>query len=276
MEARRLAQLPAPQYPTRSEVTSEPALLEKAMPAAWRRDELFAAVAAFAVAANTACSPTSPGSAASPATPPASASPASASPAATASPASAAEGGKAIVAPVTSHGEGFATTGCDVVAPPVFLSEDEAIKVIKDEAAKRGLMLTAVPKPIVGVGVTRPTNKADDYSPREMKPFVPDLADEQHGIALEFVSEHDEFQYRAPEAPQGLLPSLIYRYQTKTGAQALSERVAAKASQKVFFGALYDPAGATRDTERKKTANRELLRLQVVDFLDWLKAQGAL
>jgi len=42
------------------------------------------------------------------------------------------------VAPVFAHGEGRGATGCIVMSPPVFLSEDEAIKIILDKLRAEG------------------------------------------------------------------------------------------------------------------------------------------
>ncbi|HBO43451.1 MAG TPA: hypothetical protein DD670_05880, partial [Planctomycetaceae bacterium] len=47
-----------------------------------------------------------------------------------------------VVAPVFEHGEGSGSTGCIVMTPPVFLSEEEAMQIIKDELAKHGIALS--------------------------------------------------------------------------------------------------------------------------------------
>ena len=42
----------------------------------------------------------------------------------------------AIVAPIFQHGEGRGATGCIVMSPPVFLSEEEALLVVREELGK--------------------------------------------------------------------------------------------------------------------------------------------
>ena len=54
--------------------------------------------------------------------------------------------GKITVAPIFKHGEGRGATGCIVVSPPVFLSEEEALQIVKEELAKHGVQLAAGPR----------------------------------------------------------------------------------------------------------------------------------
>lgn len=51
-------------------------------------------------------------------------------------------GAKAVVAPIFEHGEGRGATGCVVVNPPVFLSEQDAMQVIREELPKSGVSLS--------------------------------------------------------------------------------------------------------------------------------------
>jgi hypothetical protein len=53
----------------------------------------------------------------------------------------ASEDGKTVVAPIFKHGDGRGTTGCMVITPPVFLSEEEALQIVKEELAKNGVQL---------------------------------------------------------------------------------------------------------------------------------------
>ncbi len=57
----------------------------------------------------------------------------------------AAEGERVSVAPIFEHGEGRGATGCVVISPPVFLSEEEALQIVKEELAKHGVKLAAGP-----------------------------------------------------------------------------------------------------------------------------------
>ena len=53
------------------------------------------------------------------------------------------EEGKITVAPIFKHGEGRGATGCVVVSPPVFLSEEEGMQILREELAKHGIQLKA-------------------------------------------------------------------------------------------------------------------------------------
>ena len=46
------------------------------------------------------------------------------------------EGGAIAVAPIFEHGEGRLATGCIVITPPVFLSEEEGMQILREEFAK--------------------------------------------------------------------------------------------------------------------------------------------
>jgi hypothetical protein len=52
------------------------------------------------------------------------------------------------VAPVFVHGDGRGVFGCVVVAPPVILSEDDALQIIKAELAKHNLILDSTDQSI--------------------------------------------------------------------------------------------------------------------------------
>jgi hypothetical protein len=49
------------------------------------------------------------------------------------------EEGKITVAPIFKHGEGRGATGCVVMTPPVFLSEEEGMQILREELAKHGI-----------------------------------------------------------------------------------------------------------------------------------------
>ena len=57
----------------------------------------------------------------------------------------------AIVAPIFQHGEGRGATGCIVMSPPVFLSEEEALQVIREEMAAKGVQLGTNQTTVAGI-----------------------------------------------------------------------------------------------------------------------------
>ncbi len=115
MKPKRVKRHRKPGYPTRPEVVSDPELLRRNLPPGWRsKPEMAGSITSF-LAANSAVQG--------------------------ADKKGALPEKAAIVAPIFEHGEGRGAIGCVVVAPPVFLSEEEAWQVIEEELAKRGVTL---------------------------------------------------------------------------------------------------------------------------------------
>jgi len=273
MEPSPLRLLAAPKYPTRGEVLATPELLQKASPTSWHRDELLVAVAAAAVLSQSACVREAPGQQRD---------------------AGQGEGqapralrAQTKVAPVFEYGQGYAAVGCMAVAPPASLSEEQALKVIRDEASKRDLALERL--------------LSRDFDPNSAPaaslagfsgPLVPDLVDSERGIALEFVDRLDAVRYSG-ETRFGSGGTISM----KKGAENISRYVREHGTTGRYFVAFYDPAtrvplnmpvwSATDMSPLRRprleeamapyrALSEEDLRAQVKDFLDWLQAQGAL
>jgi hypothetical protein len=192
----------------------------------------------------------------------------------------------AVVAPIFQHGEGRGASGCVVVAPPVFLSEEEALQVIREELARVRISLSQNKVPIPGVEVPA---LADESTPVRQppastnQPLRIDAVDAAHGIAVEFVSADDAL------AMQGPSMSSVQGYDTHRAAETLAKTVRERGRSKLYFGILYDPIGEVdyrdlnsqgrswEDASREaKDQSRKLLREQVQDFVQWLRSQGAL
>ncbi len=141
------------------------------------------------------------------------------------------------------------------VAMPVFLSEDDALQIIADEAKTAGLTITpagqrlTLPNPIpVRAGTAAPIT------------LEVDGGDGAHAVMVEFVSRED---YAAWQGPASTTPTL------RDAAVALSGKLAAARSVGAY-GIFYD---ATDDDAH---AGRVALRQQVRDFLMWLRAEGVI
>ncbi len=115
-----LRRLPPPRYPTWDLVREDPALLAREVPARWQRRS--AVVAALTAAALGTASAARQG-------------PSANRPAAV----------------VFEHGEGKGSYGCVSVAPPAFLSEEEARQVVVSELSAAGVKLAAGDKQIPDV-----------------------------------------------------------------------------------------------------------------------------
>lgn len=272
MNCKPVKRFRAPAYPTRLQAMSDHRLLKNNLPPSWKRNpEVAGAFAVFLAANLVGCS----GDQGTSLSPPA-----------------------AMVAPVFQHGEGRGVTGCVMVSPPVFLSEEEAIQVIREEMAEAGLdmSLTDVEVPEVEVyrqqAYTRTVLGRDIHSiariPGTERPLQFDLKDPNRNIAVEFVSTQDYFYLGGVE--YGLS---IQGFDLVGSATRLAEKVS-RSESNTRVGVFYDPVsevvpdedpGETREERMKSweeaheaaiAESREQLRMQVGEFIDWLKAQGAI
>lgn len=195
------------------------------------------------------------------------------------------------VAPIFEYGDGRGSFGCDSVAPPAFLSEEEAYQVICDEAKKRGINFeksNEVLKDIqIPVTYTFIEYKPNPDNPDEYIPVYPsktkengnlelDGYDESKKIAFEFVSVDD---YRGWQGKSGIMSS-VESYHVLDAAKTLREGIAEKENGK-YIGVFYDPIASvdftqSKASEKRKEASKELLRQQVADFIEWLKAMNVI
>lgn len=248
----------SPGYPTRLEINADPTLLRERLPSAWAGHPELATAAALALTFTLAgChTPSSVVAADSKACP---------------------AGGPAIIAPLFEHGDGFAATGCIIVNPPAYFTEDEAWLIIDAELAKHGINLTEKEYAIPGVEI--PLYRSEDLAARKdgdplpppvsVAPLNADRADPQHRIALEFVSAEnppEKAAFHFADEFGGTIGSISF----SGGAEAMRSEVGNSATEKVFFAALYDPLASSN------AKSRRLLRQQVRDFIQWLEAQGAI
>ena len=186
------------------------------------------------------------------------------------------------VAPVFAHGEGRGATGCIVLAPPVFLSEEEALQVIREELARVGIKLDeGMSLPEVTVEYEDPyaiqMRSGDNWlgEPVPIVSFPADLAavDRRQRVGVAMVTQddchrfHDEFTF-----------SSVSAFDTKGVAQAIADALHKQAKQDLCIGVFYDPL-EKRDFSRDHNAAREKSRASSPsgqDFLAWLqKSKGA-
>lgn len=212
-----------PPYPTRLEALSDPELLRRNLPPGWRSIPGMAGSIALFLAANSLAKGGEPGAP----TP---------------------GGSAAIVAPIFEHGEGRGATGCMVVAPPVFLSEEEAWQVIDEEMARHGVKLSQKAVPLKGVQIPRRfqtlhilENGKGEWRVSDVdgsaKPFLADRENPQKRLALEFLSEKDYFSKAG--APSSM--STVQSYDFRGTAKRLAEDIRKQGQEKVYLGIIYDP-----------------------------------
>jgi len=287
MDAKPVRRYRKPAYPTRLEVLADADLLLRHVPGGWRKS-------AVTMAALTACLGTSScvhergdkaGTLAKP----------------------------AVVAPIFKHGDGRGAIGCVAVTPPAFLSEEEALVIIREELAKVGM--TAMERDVLLPGVVlgqvfvdlkgtfgelpkemntvvTPEMRKRGYEgievPKTRKTLKVDVVYKESRVAVEYLSGDDY-------APLGGLqwPGTAREYDFIELARRIAKTVR-KEGKGVRLGVFYDPmTGIGRPIswnddedeyahlpdlteEQARNVSREKLRLQVKDFVDWLKGQGVI
>jgi hypothetical protein len=192
------------------------------------------------------------------------------------------------VAPIFEHGDGRGSFGCDAVAPPVFLAEDEARQVIVEEMKTAGVTMTPDGETLPEVALPVTLFHIEREPTTKVGPLVLDGIDAQRRMGYEYVSEADYLSWQATDAEHGLIETYDYIGAAKTLRSSIE---AAKPSG--AYGVFYDPMPnyfaveerMTRETAEGQTTNyiragndlaREELRAQVKDFIAWLKTEGVI
>ena len=236
-----------PRYPTCLEIATRPALLHRHQPPAWRKwPELTGAAGLFLLAdtARLAAADSSPKGGHNPAQ----------------------TNAVAIVAPIFEHGEGRGADGCVVMTPPVFLSEEAALQVIREELAAKGVTLGTNQTAMTGVtvergilsapanpsGVTNRTKLAGYTFEIKKEPFKADVADPQKKVFVEFLCERDAWRWDQERGKEegNLRISTIRSYDLPKTAAYVARRVKQQATDKVYFGTFYDPIAGTMDMQK--------------------------
>ena len=190
------------------------------------------------------------------------------------------------VAPLFEHGEGIGTIACVAVAILHFLSEADALQIITDELAKKGI--SAVKSERVVENLKLPivdsfgTLFADKPEPVELTGSVTlDLELEGTNLAVEYLSEGDYFSFSKWDNHGVLHYTSVESYQFKKVARGLLDSFEALEDTDTTYAVFYDPVQwemrqPTWEWPWKKTDSTELLRAQVRDFIQWLAAQGVI
>ncbi len=199
--------------------------------------------------------------------------------------------GKGItVAPVFEHGNGRGVAGCIVVSPPVFLSEEEAMQIIREELTKHGIKLkdggvlegVHLPRSLMNAeeayrdlleslrnelkGLKEGSETSPKDVPQPLSSFKVDGLDNDKRIAVEFISQEGY-----PAEPGSW--SSVRDYDFRNVAKRLASTVKNQGKEDMFFAVLYDPVSRLPDGTRE---SQKLLRLQAQDFVAWLKKEKAI
>ena len=150
-----------------------------------------------------------------------------------------------VVAPIFEHGEGRGADGCVVTNPPVFLSEDEAMQVIKEELEKAGIRLgEKMPLPEVATQdfYSQPKKWLGDPRLNDLNHLIDRHAvlgavDQEHKVGVEFISSEDSWRNFMDLADTGT----VGHYPTKKCAHRLADAIAEKGTVDLRIGIFYDP-----------------------------------
>jgi hypothetical protein len=202
------------------------------------------------------------------------------------------EEGKITVAPIFKHGEGRGAMGCIVVSPPVFLSEEEGMQILREELAKSGIKLKAgsllagvrIPARLEKRKLVDNGNGKKEYKdefvevPSRAKPLKLGGIDSNKKIAVEFLSHKRYDDLRGEDG----IP-LVQTFDFKGAAEYVAAQVKKQGRDQIFVGVFYDPLTKLslkgdwkKDEKEAKENSAKELRLQVQDFVTWLKKQKAI
>jgi len=166
-------------------------------------------------------------------------------------------------------------TACVAVTPPAYLSEEEALAVIRDSLNGYGIEMAPGKTEIPAVTVDlAETDAAGGAGERTIGPVRADLENPERKVVVEFVSAGDyrEWTEKEPDARRG-------KKELRQVAEGMTNAIRGERAGEFYFGAMYEPAMwlPSRETEEeRREATKRYLRLQVEEFAEWLKAQGVI
>jgi hypothetical protein len=183
----------------------------------------------------------------------------------------AAESGTTVVAPIFEHGEGRGAIGCVVVSPPVFLSEEEAVQIIREELGKHGIQLKGgvilkdvrIPQrmrrheeagkgngdkqakeTLIEIGEEPWRDLSGEFGKelREVrermspKPLRLSGVDSEKRVMVEFVAEQNYFSLGG-----AMSGSTVQDYDFRDVAKYVATKVKEQAKEPIYLGVFYDP-----------------------------------
>lgn len=171
------------------------------------------------------------------------------------------------VAPIFAHGDGRGAAGCIVMSPPVFISEDEAMKIILDKLKAEGYNFSTKNCPTFSFRVLPIANECDEPKGKVKIKLRMDAYNSNSKWAIQFISTNDHDKFKNDNCW-----SSVSGYDTKEAAEIINQEL--KKQYKTNAVVFYDPMPGVKDYKEyeitEKEAN-ELLLAQVTDFIKWLK-----
>jgi hypothetical protein len=200
------------------------------------------------------------------------------------------------VAPVFIHGEGIGSMGCMMIAPPVFLSEQEALAIIKGVAEDAGLNFGDHPPKYIA---TQNKGKIESYGWESgyilgNGNIGLDLYDSQNQVAVTYISmteaKEKYLPYKINDNEEMFMESSVTSYRPRELAGLVVEDFSQQIGD-IAVGVFYDPGINWQSEEHQRILNEyykntgdyendtkkiieDQFRAQVQDFIEWLQGQG--
>ena len=146
---------------------------------------------------------------------------------------------------------------------PLYLSEAEARQVIVTEAKRVGIKFTDTTRTLKGIPLLVPGNTVKKLN------LQLDGLDTKRNIGYEFISSEDLDSWQLSGKTGN---------NTNKVARQLQQQLA-KSQPKGTYTTFYDPLASGESPaygDSAKESAKELLRMQVRDFIKWLKSQGVI
>jgi len=186
------------------------------------------------------------------------------------------------IARIFSHGDGSGAIGCVVESPPVFISEDEARKIIFTALKAENIDFSITETPLLKFDAPPIANACFDekrlMNAKKAKIEIKmDGYNAKNNLAIEYVSADDYNKFMTDEGCE----SLLRGFATKYAAELIRKELIAQGN--VNAAVFYDPMTKIEFKRKEKFETtwknvnmlaREQLLEQVKDFIDWIKKEG--
>jgi hypothetical protein len=186
------------------------------------------------------------------------------------------------IAPIFAHGDGSGATGCVVMSPPVFISEEEARKLIFDRLKEEGFLFDTTETSYIKI-IARPIANScfhvNDSLDENLAEFYlkTDGYNKKYDLNIVYVSVSDFEKFHSYSD----CVSSVQGYRTKKAAEIIrQELISSGKTNAVVF---YDPIPSIEyeesetwqksETNASEEAKKQLLD-QVEDFIKWLKLEN--
>jgi hypothetical protein len=169
------------------------------------------------------------------------------------------------VAPIFVHGEGSGAVGCVAMSPPVFISEDDAKKIIFNALQKEGIIFDTTDCSEIQFKTSAIANSCSGWDGKKLPDTKVQLKmdgyNKELNLAIQYVSKTDFIKFKSKDYGG----CSVQGYKTKEAAEIIREELVTNGTTNAVV--FYDPI-ATQNRESKK-----LLLQQVEDFVKWLRAE---